>query len=38
MKRLYGYKLHLMGLAFAVALVGADVLHMMSPCGFKWGG
>jgi hypothetical protein len=38
MQKLVKHKTYLLGLAFALAVVGANVLAIVQPCGFKWGG
>jgi hypothetical protein len=38
MKTLIAHKEYLFGLAFALAIVGANVVTFIQPCGFKWGG
>ena len=38
MRRLAIHKGYLFGLVFAVAILGANVIVLIEPCGFKWGG
>lgn len=38
MQKLIKHKKYLLGLAFALAIAGANVVVMIQPCGFKWGG
>lgn len=37
MQRLFKHKKYLFGLAFALAIAFANVVAIVSPCGFKWG-
>jgi hypothetical protein len=38
MHKLMTQKAYLFGLVFAVAIVCANVIVLVEPCGFKWGG
>jgi len=38
MHRLLKYAPYVIAFAFAFAVLSGDILNLIEPCGFKWGG